>query len=123
METVILVVEDEFIIRDLVVEMLTEQGYRVLDAADGQTGLRLLQEAPRIDVLIADVRMPGLDGRRLAQAAQERWPDIKILLTTGFADASLSKGLTPGMEIVLKPFEVEALLERVDRLTEGALSV
>ena len=115
----VLVVEDEFIIRDLMVELLTDDGYTVLDAGDGPAALALLESGRKIDLLITDVRLPGLDGRALADAARQLWPDVKILLVTGFADKELASGLLPGMAIILKPFEMEALLSQARQMVHN----
>ncbi len=112
---VVLVVEDEAAVRDLVIDVLDELGYRTLDAADGQAGLRLLQSQARIDLLVTDVGLPGLNGRQLADAAREQRPELKVLFMTGYAEnATIANGfLDPGMEMITKPFAVEALATRI----------
>jgi PleD family two-component response regulator len=75
---VVLVVEDETAVRDLVADVLEELGYRALEAADGPSGLKLLQSDMRVDLLVTDVGLPGLNGRQLADAARERRPNLKI---------------------------------------------
>lgn len=67
---VILVVEDESVIRQLIVETLEDLGYRMLEAADGSAALRILQSPQRIDLLVTDIGLPGLNGRQLADAAR-----------------------------------------------------
>ena len=68
----VLVVEDEPVVRSLIVEVLEDLGYRTLEAADGPEGLKILQSRRRIDLLVTDVGLPGLNGRQLADAARER---------------------------------------------------
>jgi CheY-like chemotaxis protein len=122
---VVLVVEDESVVRDLVVDVLRELGYRTVEAADGQAGLRILESDARIDLLISDVGLPGLNGRQLADMARRRRPDLKVLFMTGYAEnAALAGGfLDPGMQMITKPFAVEALATRVrDILEEGSLA-
>jgi CheY-like chemotaxis protein len=111
----VLVVEDEPVIRDLIVEVLEDLGYRALEAADGPSGLKILQSRKRIDLLITDVGLPGLNGRQLADQGRERRPDLKVLFITGYAEnATLANGfLDPGMEMITKPFAVEALAGKV----------
>ncbi len=69
-DEVVLVVEDEDIVRLLVVEVLNDLGYRALEAADGPSALRILQSAQRIDLLITDIGLPDLNGRQVADAAR-----------------------------------------------------
>jgi PAS domain S-box-containing protein len=111
----VLVVEDEPVIRDLIVEVLQELGYRALQAADGPSGLKILQSKKRIDLLVTDVGLPGLNGRQLADHAREKRPDLKVLFITGYAEnATLANGfLDPGMEMITKPFAVEALATKI----------
>ncbi|MBV8590032.1 MAG: CHASE3 domain-containing protein, partial [Acetobacteraceae bacterium] len=83
--TSVLLVEDDPGVRMYTVEALTTLGYEVLEASDSLTALRLLDENPQIALLFTDVGLPGLDGRRLAEEAKRRVPDLKILYTTGYA--------------------------------------
>ncbi len=116
----ILVVEDEPVIRDLIVEVLRDLGYRALEAADGPSGLKILQTRERIDLVVTDVGLPGLNGRQLADHARERRPGLKVLFITGYAEnATIASGfLDPGMEMITKPFAVEALATKVKLMVE-----
>jgi PAS domain S-box-containing protein len=111
----VLVVEDEPVVRSLIIEVLEDLGYRPLEAADGPEGLKLLQSRRRIDLLITDVGLPGLNGRQLADAARERRRDLKVLFITGYAEnATLAAGfLEPGMQMITKPFAADALAQRI----------
>nr|WP_246718909.1 response regulator [Microvirga terrestris] len=117
----VLVVEDEPVIRELIVEVLQDLGYQALEAADGLSGLRILQSRKRIDLLVTDVGLPGLNGRQLADHARETRPDLKVLFITGYAEnATLASGfLDPGMEMITKPFAVEALTTRIRTMIQG----
>ncbi len=86
-----------------------------MEAADGPSGLKMLQSRKRIDLLITDVGLPGLNGRQLADHGREKRPDLKVLFITGYAEnATLANGfLEPGMEMITKPFAVEALAGKV----------
>ena len=112
---VVLVVEDEAVVRGLIVEELSELGYVALEAADGPRGLEALQSARRIDLLITDMGLPGLNGRQVADAARAIRPGLKVLFMTGYAEnAALASGfLEPGMEMITKPFAMEALATRI----------
>ncbi len=112
----VLVVDDEASIRMLVSEILQELGYTVLEAEDGVAGLKVLQSDARIDLLIADVGLPGgLNGRQMADAARQKRPALPVLFITGYAEnAAIGNGhLEPGMHILTKPFAVEQLATRV----------
>jgi signal transduction histidine kinase len=111
----VLVIEDEASVRELVVDVLNDLGYRALEAADGPSGLKVLRSLDRIDLLVTDVGLPGMNGRQVAEAAREHRPDLKILFITGYAEnAAMANGfLAPGMEMVTKPFAVDALAARI----------
>uniref|UniRef100_UPI0025E4B06F PAS domain-containing sensor histidine kinase n=1 Tax=Phenylobacterium sp. TaxID=1871053 RepID=UPI0025E4B06F len=119
---VVLVVEDEPSVRNLVVDVLTERGYATLEAADGPAGLSILEGPSKIDLLITDVGLPGLNGRQLADAARGRRPDLPILFMTGYAEnAAIAGGfLEAGMEMITKPFAIDIFNGRVsDILRDG----
>ncbi len=112
----VLLIEDEETIRLLVSEVLVEAGYRVATAEDGPTGLRVLQSADRVDLLITDVGLPGgLNGRQVADAARVARPELKVLFITGYAEnAAVGNGLLDhGMEVMSKPFDIAALGRKV----------
>jgi signal transduction histidine kinase len=111
----VLVVEDEQVVRDLIVEVLHELGYATLEAADGPSGLRVLQSDARIDLLVSDVGLPGLNGRQMADQARGTRPDLKVLFMTGYAEgAAMPSGfLDPGMAMITKPFAMDVLMARI----------
>jgi PAS domain S-box-containing protein len=117
----VLVVEDEPVVRGVILEMLGEQGYRTLEAVDGPSGLRILREAARIDLLVTDVGLPGMNGRQLADQARETRPDLKVLFITGYAEsAAIADGfLQPGMEMITKPFDLDNLSRRIRSMVSG----
>lgn len=115
----ILVVDDEPTVRMLIVDALEERGYRCAEAGDGPSGLKILESRSDIALLITDVGLPGgLNGRQVADAARVFQPGLKILFITGYAEnAVLNHGhIERGMEVVTKPFAVDELTGRVDRL-------
>ena len=118
---VVVVVEDETAVRDLVVDVLLELGYRAIEASDGPSGLKLLQSGMRIDLLVTDVGLPGLNGRQLADAARQHRPGLKVLFMTGYAEnAAVANGfLDPGMEMITKPFAIDALATRIRDIIEA----
>ena len=111
----VLIVEDEPVVRAVIVEMLGEQGYRTLEAIDGPSGLRILRTNARIDLLVTDVGLPGMNGRQLADQARETRPGLKVLFITGYAESvAISDGfLQPGMEMITKPFDLDNLSRRI----------
>jgi PAS domain S-box-containing protein len=111
----VLVVEDETSVRELVVDVLNDLGYRALEAVDGPSSLPILRSTARIDLLVTDVGLPGMNGRQVADAAREHRPDLKVLFITGYAEnAAMANGfLAPGMEMMTKPFAVDALAARI----------
>ncbi|RYX93754.1 MAG: response regulator [Comamonadaceae bacterium] len=118
---VVLVVEDEPVVRALVVEVLAGLGYQALEAADGVVALKLLQTSRRVDLLLTDVGLPRMNGRQLADAARIDRPALKILFMTGYAEnAALANGfLEPGMEMITKPFPVDKLAGRIRQMLEN----
>ena len=118
----VLIVDDEPAVRALMAEVLSELGYRLLEAEVGSAALNVLQSRETIDLLITDVGLPGgMNGRQLADAARLLRPDLKVLFVTGYAEnAALRQGtLDPGMHVLTKPFSIPALSVRVKELLEG----
>jgi CheY-like chemotaxis protein len=117
----ILVVDDEPTIRMLIVEVLEENGYTVLEAEDGPQGLHIIQSDTRIDLLITDVGLPGgVNGRQLADAGQAARPGLKVLFITGYAEnAVIGNGhLQAGMAVMTKPFVVADLGRKIRDLID-----
>ena len=105
---VVLLVEDEEVVRSVAAEQL--------EAPDGAAALELLQAGMRVDLLVTDVGLPGgLNGRQVADAARDRQPDLPVLFITGFAGSVLKEQLAPGMEVIGKPFALDALAAQVQR--------
>jgi len=121
----VLVVDDEATIRHLIDEVLDEQGYTVIGAGDGAAGIKVLQSGARIDLLITDVGLPnGMNGRQVADAGRSLRPGLKVLFITGYAEnAAVGNGyLEPGMELLTKPFTLEALSMKVADILKLPLS-
>jgi CheY-like chemotaxis protein len=111
----VLVVEDESVVRGLIVATLSDLGYSAIEASDGPKGLEILQSRRRIDLLVTDVGLPGLNGRQIADAGRVLRPGLKVLFMTGYAEnAALASGfLEPGMQMITKPFAMEALASKI----------
>jgi CheY-like chemotaxis protein len=118
----VLVIDDEPTVRMLVTEVLADLGYTAIEAEDGAAGLKVLNSDARIDLLVTDVGLPGgMNGRQVADAARVVRPDLNVLFITGYAEnAVLSHGhLDPGMHVMTKPFNMEALATRLRELIES----
>lgn len=118
----VLVIDDEATVRMLIVEVLEEAGYTAIEADDGPSGMKVLQSATAIDLLITDVGLPGgMNGRQVADAAREIRPDLKVLFVTGFAEnAAVGNGhLSPGMAVVTKPFVMTELGNKIVEILES----
>ncbi len=113
-ETVLLV-EDDASVRMLISEILRELGYASLEAADGRAAIPMLASDARLDLMITDVGLPGLNGRQLAEIAREHRPHLKILFVTAYAERATERQafLAPGMEMVTKPFVPEMLALKI----------
>jgi PAS domain S-box-containing protein len=118
----VLVIDDEPILRMLMLDVLQDNGYRALEAADGASGLEILMSKERIDLLITDVGLPGgMNGRQVADAARKVRPDLKVLFVTGYAEnAVIGNGhLDPGMEVMTKPFVIASLASKIRDMIES----
>jgi CheY-like chemotaxis protein len=111
----ILFVEDETPVRDLVIRILSEKGFRVFAASDAHEALRLLAARP-IDLLFTDVVMPGMDGVQLARQAKRLRPTIKVLFTTGYAQRAAERQAMRFGRILFKPVRQPELLREVGML-------
>ena len=115
----VLVIDDEPAIRELIMEVLKENGYIAIEAADGPSGLKILQSDRPVDLLITDVGLPGgMNGRQVADAARVGRPHLKVLFVTGYAEKAIFRNglLEAGMEVVIKPFAMASLGKKIDDL-------
>jgi CheY-like chemotaxis protein len=110
---VVLVVEDEALVRLNACDMLGDMGFEVVDAADGFEALNVLEARRDIDVIFSDCRMPRMTGPELARTVAGRWPSLKIILTTAYQDME-----TPPWPLIHKPYTARVLEDAV-RLAIG----
>jgi PAS domain S-box-containing protein len=118
----ILVAEDDPDVRSFSVEMLRELGYRIVEAPEGRTALRLLDANRDIVMLFTDIGLPGgMNGRQLADEARRRRPALKVLFTSGYArNAIVHHGrLDPGVEFLVKPFTYAGLAAKVRHVLDA----
>ena len=117
----VLVVEDQDEVRAQIVEALTDMGCEVVEAADGPSGLQIIESRRPLDVLVSDVGLPLLNGKQLADAARSVRPELPIILITGYAGIALvNVNLPAGVEILRKPFSLEELTSRIATLLSRA---
>lgn len=117
---VILLVEDEPLVRMFGADVLEEAGFEVVEAVDGDAALAVLETRPDIGVLFTDVNMPGsLDGLDLARVVHERRPHIKLLIASG--QVRLTEDEIPDSGRFLpKPYGPDAMLREIRELVQGA---
>jgi PAS domain S-box-containing protein len=118
----ILLVEDDDLVRLCSAEMLQDLGYRVLAAGAAEEALQMLEDNPDIRLLFSDLGLPGaLDGEALARRTRARRPEVKILLTTGYSQSGPDgrRRVAPGLEMLAKPFNFARLSEALGRLLGG----
>jgi CheY-like chemotaxis protein len=117
----ILLVEDEEMVRELVSEVLSQSGYTVIEAEDGEEALeRFAEQEGHVDLLVTDVLMPRMGGKELAERAKAANPDLKVLFMTGFSDeAAKQQGLwVDEFAYIQKPFTVNSISEKVREVME-----
>jgi len=114
----VLLVEDDAGVRQMIEGLLSDQGLRVVAAGDSTAALALIDAGVPVDLLVADVGLPGLNGRQLAEAACARRPGLPVLLMTGYADHAVLRpaDLPERYELIAKPFDIDRLLALVRML-------
>jgi PAS domain S-box-containing protein len=121
----VLIVEDEASLRKLVRRVLEADGKRVLEASDGREALTVLEhEGADIDLLITDIVMPGMNGPELVEHVTERWPDLRVVYSSGYTDSRLAgRGFDErAFDLLRKPYTVEALRQRVTHELDASSS-
>ena len=118
-QSTILVVEDEPALLMVVSETLRDAGYVVWEAGDGEAALRIIKTHPDIELLITDVKMPGMNGYQLADAGLALRPELKVMLMTGYAQDPVPKEIAQaGIQVLHKPFDFDKLPDFANRVLE-----
>lgn len=113
---VVLVVEDEPLLRMAAVDMIEDAGFEVLEAADATQAIELLENRLDIEIVFSDIDMPrGIDGMRLAAAIRKRWPPIQIILTSGHMTPDTVK-MPPNSVFFSKPYVQEKVIQTIRRM-------
>lgn len=116
--TTVLIVEDEMFVRMIGADALEEAGFRVMEAACADEALAILERADHIEVLFTDIRMPGsMDGLKLAEVVHERWPAIRILITSGDTHPP-DEAIPDDGRFIPKPYRFESLSRELTSLLE-----
>ena len=116
----ILVVEDDATVRSIISDALQDLGYSVLTAADARFAIPLLQSKRAIDLLISDVILPHVNGRKLAEMARASRPALKVLFVSGYSEDAIVRGnlIEAGMDMLTKPFALDTLGAKVRAMIE-----
>src|SRR5881409_2585462 len=114
---VVLIVEDEFLLRMDAVEMITAAGFEVVEAENADQAIEILEARRDITVVFTDIQMPGsMDGLKLARAVRGRWPPIKIVATSGLVDVR-EQDLPDGGRFLPKPYSPHQIAMLLQELT------
>lgn len=111
----ILAVEDEALVRILIVETLSDFGHTVLEAPDGEAALAIVNATPDLDLIVTDVRMPKMDGFTLAVSAHRVRPDLGVLFMTGYSGTEVPPELQ-AVKVMQKPFDPGDLLVAINAM-------
>ncbi|WP_445178451.1 ATP-binding protein [Pseudomonas sp. McL0111] len=117
----VLIVEDDPAVRVLVSAVLSELGYAFVEAGDADGAVPILDSPQRIDLLISDVGLPGMNGRQLAEIGRQFRPGLKVLFITGYAEHAAVRGgfLDSGMQMITKPFTFDLLTAKVREMIKS----
>ena len=116
----ILIVEDEFLIRLTLSEVLTDEGYAVLEAETGEDALAIIAQHPAIDVVLTDIQLPGkMDGRALVREARATRPDLPVIFMTGRPDTMTPPPPGAREMFVAKPYLPSEIVAAVTRILAG----
>ncbi|WP_411388589.1 ATP-binding protein [Pseudomonas sp. MPB23] len=117
----VLIVEDDPAVRVLVSAVLKELGYAFVEAGDADAAVPIIESDQRIDLMISDVGLPGMNGRQLAEIGRQLRPDLKVLFITGYAEHAAVRGgfLDPGMQLITKPFTFDLLTAKVREMIQA----
>ncbi len=113
----VLIVDDEDVIRDLLADVVSDRGYRVLTAASGKDAIEIVKiEKKAVNLVVLDMLMPELDGRQTYEQMKQIVPDLHVLVATGFGREDVARGLMElGIRgVVSKPFHIEDLMTLID---------
>jgi two-component system, response regulator PdtaR len=117
---VILVVEDEMIVRMSAIDILQDAGFHIVEARDGVEALAILEMRDDVAAVFTDVAMPNVNGVDLAQLVRERWPHLGIVVTSGAMPLGVKLDLPANTRFLQKPYVAQALLQAIDAVLPRA---
>jgi CheY-like chemotaxis protein len=116
----VLVVDDEPVLCTLASDYLRDAGYRTLEAHNARQAIDLLEKGERVDVVISDVQMPGMDGFELRRWLRQHRPRVRVLLSSGVENVKVASGyLGPPRWLIFKPYAMDDLEQRIRDLIRG----
>jgi two-component system, response regulator PdtaR len=117
---IVLIVEDEGLVRQMSADQLADAGYQVLEAANSREAITILESGVGVSVLFTDVNMPGeFDGLELARVVHDRWPRVRLLVTSGGARTGAHDVPDDG-RFISKPYSLSRMCSVVDELVSAA---
>src|SRR4030042_2175381 len=117
----VLIADDEKIVRESLTDWLTDKGYQVVTAADGNEAMKILSKAEGLGVVVLDVRMPGKDGLSILEETKKQYPALKYIIISGYPSVDvMTRGIRLGaIGFLVKPFDPEELEKLVQRALYG----
>ena len=114
----ILLIEDDILVREVVIEMLRSLGHSVLSATEGRAGLARLEAGDSVDLVLTDLKMPHMSGWEVVKAVRTRWPHLPVGIITGTPEL-LSEQQEPVDVVIRKPVGLDSLRKAISRFHPG----
>ena len=109
----VLVVDDEYLIRGVLTEILQDSGFSVVAAESGEEAVHILTRLPHIDAVFSDIKMPGMDGFALAKWVHEHRPDTPVILASGYTGKTNMATDLCGAQVLRKPYDFDLIVEQL----------
>jgi two-component system, response regulator PdtaR len=114
---IVLIAEDEILVRMAAADFLQDAGYHVVEARDALEAIALLEVRDDVAAIFTDVAMPTMNGIELAKIVSQRWPHIGIVVTSGALPPGVALDLPPGARFVSKPYQPDTVLHEIEAVT------
>jgi CheY-like chemotaxis protein len=109
----VLVVDDEFLVRNVLAEILKDAGFHVLQAETASAAITILDELAEVDLVFSDVKMPGMDGFELARWVSDNKPDLPVILASGYVGKTNMAHDLRCTEFLRKPFDFDTVIDKI----------
>jgi len=109
----VLLVDDEYLVRGVLSEILTEAGFQVVQAENGAEAIHILSKLDHVDLVFSDIKMAPLDGFALAKWVHENRPGLPVILASGYSGKTNMAAELNGAEFFRKPFDFDAVVEKI----------